>query len=419
MPATTSRHATLTQTYHERANLPNTSPLAAYLLRLIATKKTNLCVSADVTSSSELLRLAEEVGDSICLLKTHADIVQDFSHRTMNALSSIAKKKGFLIFEDRKFGDIGSTVQKQYTAGPLQIVRWANIINAHIFPGPSIITALASASVDAVTAYNTSVETSITGPHTECDHQSNQDPDEHEILEEASSEAGDEEDEETEDDEGESDEDVVNALQPERSMSDPSLSFPDRSGRKLSVVSVSTTISTKTESISPQPNAQQHNNSLPHLASPDSEQETNGDTSTNEAMAHLGTPPIARGLLLLAQMSSAGNLLNAEYTSQCLLEARKNPDFVMGFIAQRSLNTLPSDNFITMTPGVQIGATGDSLGQQYNTPEKVVRDAGTDIVIVGRGVYGASDRRQKAEEYRALSWKAYEARVGIGRAGRS
>lgn len=111
MPASTtssSRHCTLSLTYQERASLPNTSPLAAYLFRLIAAKKTNLCVSADVTSTSELLRLAEDVGDSICLLKTHADIVQDFSQRTMKALQEIARRKGFLIFEDRKFGDIGS-----------------------------------------------------------------------------------------------------------------------------------------------------------------------------------------------------------------------------------------------------------------------------------------------------------------------
>ncbi|KAG9537582.1 orotidine-5'-phosphate decarboxylase, partial [Aureobasidium melanogenum] len=135
-----SRHATITQSYQERASLPKTSPVASYLLRLIAAKQTNLCVSADVSTTRELLQLAEEVGDSICMLKTHADIINDFGPRTIQGLKEIAAKKHFLVFEDRKFGDIGSTVQKQFTAGPLQIVRWANIINAHIFPGPAIIT---------------------------------------------------------------------------------------------------------------------------------------------------------------------------------------------------------------------------------------------------------------------------------------
>ena len=111
MSTSSTRHPSLFQTYEERATLPNTSALASYLYRLIAAKQTNLCVSADVTSTAELLRLAEEVGDSICVLKTHADIVQDFGHKAMQGLQEIARTKGFLVFEDRKFGDIGSTLR--------------------------------------------------------------------------------------------------------------------------------------------------------------------------------------------------------------------------------------------------------------------------------------------------------------------
>lgn len=106
--------------------------------------------------------------------------------------------------------------------------------------------------------------------------------------------------------------------------------------------------------------------------------------------------------------------MTGAYTAQCLVEARKDPNFVMGFIAQRSLNEQPGDNFITMTPGVQIGSSGDGLGQQYNTPEKVVGEGGTDVVIVGRGILAAHDRRGAAEEYRARSWQAYESRIGHG-----
>lgn len=103
-------HPTLTSTYRARANLPSTGPLAQYLLSLIAFKQTNLCLSADVGTSAELLQLAEDVGDSICLLKTHCDIVTDWTDRTAQALKEVAKRKRFLIFEDRKFADIGGTL---------------------------------------------------------------------------------------------------------------------------------------------------------------------------------------------------------------------------------------------------------------------------------------------------------------------
>ncbi|MBE7181207.1 MAG: orotidine 5'-phosphate decarboxylase [Terriglobus roseus] len=102
-------HPTWFLPYRTRASLPDTPPLTQYLLRLISIKKSNLCLSADVSTTSELLSLAEETGDSICMLKTHADIINDFSDRTVRSLREIARRKRFLVFEDRKFGDIGST----------------------------------------------------------------------------------------------------------------------------------------------------------------------------------------------------------------------------------------------------------------------------------------------------------------------
>ncbi len=102
-------------------------------------KKTNLCVSADVTSKQALLTLADQVGSEICLLKTHLDIIQDLDHDLIYQLHALAAKHQFMIFEDRKFADIGHTVQHQYAN---RIADYSDITNAHILPGPGIIEGL-------------------------------------------------------------------------------------------------------------------------------------------------------------------------------------------------------------------------------------------------------------------------------------
>ena len=76
------------------------------------------------------------------MLKTHIDIVSDFGHDTITGLTQLAQKHDFLIFEDRKFIDIGNTVQKQYRGGALKIHDWAHIVNASVLPGPGVIQAL-------------------------------------------------------------------------------------------------------------------------------------------------------------------------------------------------------------------------------------------------------------------------------------
>lgn len=76
------------------------------------------------------------------MLKTHIDIVEDFGPQTVEGLVALSKKHDFLLFEDRKFIDIGNTVQKQYRGGALRIHEWAHIINASVLAGESIIQAL-------------------------------------------------------------------------------------------------------------------------------------------------------------------------------------------------------------------------------------------------------------------------------------
>ena len=115
---------------------------ARSLLRVVERKKSNLCLSADVTTKEELLRLAEQAGPSICLLKTHMDILSDFDPSVPSALLALAEKHDFLLFEDRKFADIGSTVAAQYSGGVYRIASWSHIVNAHAIAGPGILAGL-------------------------------------------------------------------------------------------------------------------------------------------------------------------------------------------------------------------------------------------------------------------------------------
>ncbi|QLG71336.1 hypothetical protein HG535_0B03760 [Zygotorulaspora mrakii] len=135
-----------TATYEERA-AKHPSPVASKLLHLMQDKQTNLCASLDVRTTAELLALADTLGPYICLLKTHVDILSDFSMEgTVKPLKELSAKHRFLIFEDRKFADIGNTVKLQYSSGVYEIAKWADITNAHGVTGPGIVAGLKQAA---------------------------------------------------------------------------------------------------------------------------------------------------------------------------------------------------------------------------------------------------------------------------------
>jgi uridine monophosphate synthetase len=131
-------------TFGERANLQSNS-IGRKLFELMELKQSNLAVSSDVTSKAALLELAEDLGPAICLLKTHMDVLRDADQDLTVKLTALSQKHQFLIFEDRKFADIGNTVRLQYEQGPLQISAWADMVNFHPLPGPGILEGLKAA----------------------------------------------------------------------------------------------------------------------------------------------------------------------------------------------------------------------------------------------------------------------------------
>lgn len=56
---------------------------------------------------------------------------------------------------------------------------------------------------------------------------------------------------------------------------------------------------------------------------------------------------------------------------------------------------------------------GDNLGQKYLSPQEVISNKGSDIIIVGRGILAAPNRSEATETYRKMAWESYLQRIGV------
>lgn len=354
-------------------------PLSDYLLRLMEVKKSNLCLSADVSTARDLVSLADKLGRFIVVLKTHHDMVAgwDFHPQTGTGakLGALARRHGFLIFEDRKFGDIGNTVEMQYVGGSARIIDWAHIVNLNMVPGKASVACLAQAAARWLERYPYEVRTSVSAGTPTLDPADDLDP------------------------EAAPGQDAVHEIKP---VAAP----PADEGRKGSIVSVTTV----TQQYEPA--------SSPRL----SKNLVVGDADA--LFPGIEEAPMARGLLILAQMSTQGNFMTADYTQACVEAARDHKEFVMGFVAQENLNSEADDDFLHMTPGCQLPpedeemdglegglVSGDGKGQQYRTPQHIIGICGADIAIVGRGILKASYPEGEAERYQRAAWQAYSERL--------
>lgn len=117
-----------------------------------------------------------------------------------------------------------------------------------------------------------------------------------------------------------------------------------------------------------------------------------------------------RGVFLLAEMSSEGNLITSDYKEKTIKMCAAHSDFVAGVVAQ-SIDLVQDPGLIQLTPGVKLEEGGDNLGQKYNTPEYVMKEKGADIAVVGRGIISSKNPGEVAKTYRDRLWEAYLARI--------
>lgn len=135
---------------------------ASRLLNIAIEKKSNLICAADLSDTSSILNLAEEIGAHICALKLHADILEDFSYDFISSLKALAGKHQFLLFEDRKFADIGHTQRLQFEKGIYRISSWADLITTHLISGEKSLDAFASSEAGIVSIIEMSSEGALT-----------------------------------------------------------------------------------------------------------------------------------------------------------------------------------------------------------------------------------------------------------------
>jgi orotidine 5'-phosphate decarboxylase subfamily 1 len=137
--------------YADRA-AASANPAGKKLFQLMHEKKTNVACAVDVVKSRELLDLVGKFGEELAVVKTHVDVLEDFSWQVVGELEDLAKKLDFIIFEDSKFGDIGQTVKLQYGKGIYKIADWAHFVNAHAVPGDGIVEGLYEVAKEKIAA---------------------------------------------------------------------------------------------------------------------------------------------------------------------------------------------------------------------------------------------------------------------------
>ena len=92
--------------------------LARLYMEVTCRKQSLVVLAADLNTMDGLNDLVDRVGPHIAALKTHVDLVDDWTATGWAAFCEKAKSHDLLIFEDQKFGDIGPISRGQISSRP-------------------------------------------------------------------------------------------------------------------------------------------------------------------------------------------------------------------------------------------------------------------------------------------------------------
>mgnify|MGYP006184957491 CR=1 FL=1 len=119
----------------------STSEIARRYMEVACRKESLVCLAADRRTMAGLFELIDQVGPHIAALKTHVDLVDDWTPEGWSDFCSRAHDADLLIFEDRKFADIGK-ISRDQMAGTYDIRSWSDLVTAHLISGPDIVDGL-------------------------------------------------------------------------------------------------------------------------------------------------------------------------------------------------------------------------------------------------------------------------------------
>ena len=119
-------------------------PLSHEFMRVAREKESLVVLAADLPTVDGIVQLIEDVGEYVCALKTHVDMVEGFNMEDWSKVVDAARSRGMLLFEDRKFADIGRVAQTQM-GGLYDIRSWADLVTSHSISGPDVVDGVAAA----------------------------------------------------------------------------------------------------------------------------------------------------------------------------------------------------------------------------------------------------------------------------------